>query len=186
MQGTANCEAIRRSEAKPNGVIRGLARFLPPGEGGLVADKRARRKGRTVSHRSPRLVRRLLGTGLHGPQRRVTAPNPYFLSGESFPRAPSRRVRSVCFWSASARRVRVRAAAALEAGLGDLAACWSAPCWEPGWPALRNGCGLPVLLIHAGKVFPTTPSRRDRPVCFGRRIYYAPVRELPPRGKPRD
>ena len=44
------------------------------------------------------LVCWLVGSGLHGPQRRVWAPSTAFLSGEGFPRTPrSRRVRRVCF-----------------------------------------------------------------------------------------
>ena len=91
---------------------------FPPGEGGSRRLGESR-KGRTVTHRSPRLVRRLAGTGLPGPHGRVGAPSTVLSClGDVSPKPPAvREVRVL--WSASARVVCVRAAAALGVALGD-------------------------------------------------------------------
>ena len=52
----------------------GWAHFPSP-RGKVVSPVRRERKGRTVTHRSPRLVRRLVGAALRGPQRRADAPS---------------------------------------------------------------------------------------------------------------
>ena len=158
------------------------------------------------------LVRRLVGTGLHGPQDRVWAPSTAFLAGKVFPEPllgaegmfalvgeSTARLCARCRragvglggWHVSFPRGKVRLAGRREpegahrryrAARRSRVGLLAASCWEPDHMVLIDGCGLPALCFLSGEGIPRTPSRRVRRVCFGRRVHGSCVPELPPFG----